>query len=100
MAQWHVISRRKSTGGRRVAARGKRSTEISSEKQFALIGEPRRKIYRKTGGNTLVRVLSENRCTVNGKDGKSTFATITHVFKNAAISHYTRTTILTNGVIV
>ena len=57
MAQWHGISRRKSTGGRRVAARGKRSTEISSEKQFALIGEPKRKIYRKTGGNTLVRVF-------------------------------------------
>ena len=77
MAQWHGISRRKSTGGRRVAARGKRSTEISSEKQFALIGEPRRKIYRTTGGNTLVRVLSENKCTVNGKDGKSSVATIT-----------------------
>jgi ribosomal protein S8E len=39
MAQWHGISRRKSTGGRRVPSRGKRSTEISSEKQFAFIGE-------------------------------------------------------------
>ena len=66
MAQWHGISRRKSTGGRRVPARSKRATEISSEKQFALIGEPKRKIYRTTGGNTLVRVLSDNRCTVNG----------------------------------
>ena len=55
MAQWHGISRRKSTGGRRVPARSKRATEISSEKQFALIGEPKRKIYRTTGGNTLVQ---------------------------------------------
>ena len=100
MAQWHGISRRKSTGGRRVAARGKRSTEISSEKQFALIGEPRRKIYRKTGGNTLIRVLSENRCTVNGKDGKSTVAKITNVVKNDANPNYTRRNILTKGAIV
>ena len=83
-----------------VPARGKRSTEISSEKQFALIGEPRRKIYRKTGGNTLVRVLSENRCTVNGKDGKSTVATITNVVKNDANPNYTRRNILTKGAIV
>ena len=79
MGQWHGISRRKSSGGRRVSSRGKRSTEISSEKQFALIGEPKRKIYRKTGGNTLVRVLSDNRCTINGKDGKSTIANLTNV---------------------
>ena len=100
MAQWHGLSRRKSTGGRRVAARGKRSTEISSEKQFALIGEPKRKIYRKTGGNTLVRVLSDNRCTVNGKDGKSTIATITNVVRNDANPNYTRRNILTKGAIV
>ena len=81
MAQWHGISRRKSTGG--VASlRGKRSTEISSEKQFALIGEPKRKIY-KTGGNTRSCSFS-NRCTVNGKDGKSTTATITTVVRNDA----------------
>ena len=96
MAQWHGISRRKSTGGRRVAARGKRSTEISSEKQFALIGEPK----RKTGGNTLVRVLSDNRCTVNGKEGKSSIATITNVVRNDANPNYTRRKILTKGAIV
>jgi len=100
MGQWHGISRRKSSGGRRVSSRGKRSTEISSEKQFALIGEPKRKIYRKTGGNTLVRVLSENRCTINGKDGKSTIANITTVIKNDANSNYIRRNILTKGAVV
>ena len=100
MAQWHGISRRKSSGGRRVPSRGKRSTEISSEKQFALIGEPKRKIYRKTGGNTLVRVLSDNRCTVNGKDGKSSVATITNVVKNDANPNYIRRNILTKGAVV
>tara|TARA_B100000767_G_C19757097_1_gene533452 strand:- start:360 stop:734 length:375 start_codon:yes stop_codon:yes gene_type:complete len=100
MGQWHGISRRKPSGGRRVSSRGKRSTEISSEKQFALIGEPKRKIYRKTGGNTLVRVLSDNRCTINGKDGKSTTAKITNVIKNDANSNYIRRNILTKGAVV
>ena len=47
MAQWHGISRRKPSGGRKVQARSKRSTEISSEKQMALVGAPKRKIYRR-----------------------------------------------------
>jgi small subunit ribosomal protein S8e len=100
MAQWHGISRRKSTGGRRVQARSKRSTEISSEKQFALIGEPKRKIYSTTGGNTLVRVLSDNRCSVNSKDGKTVNATMTNVIQNEANPNYIRRNILTKGAVV
>ena len=65
MAQWHGISRRKPSGGRKVQARGKRATEISTEKQFALVGEPKRKIYRKTGGNTMVRVMAANQVSIN-----------------------------------
>ena len=71
MAQWHGISRRKPSGGRKVQARGKRATEISTEKQFALVGEPKRKIYRKTGGNTMVRVMAANQVSINNpKTGK------------------------------
>ena len=65
-----------------------------------MIGEPKRKIYRKTGGNTLVRVLSDNRCTVNGKDGKSTTVTITNVVRNDANPNYIRRNILTKGAVV
>ena len=101
MAQWHGISRRKSTGGRRVLARSKRSTEISSEKQFALIGESKRKIYRKAGGNTLVRVLSENKVSVNdAKSGKTTLATLTNVVENDSNPNYIRRNILTKGAVV
>ena len=71
MAQWHGISRRKPSGGRKVQARGKRSTEISTEKQMALIGESKTKIYRRTGGNTLVRVLAADKVSINDpKTGK------------------------------
>ena len=101
MAQWHGISRRKPTGGRRVQARSKRSTEISSEKQFALIGEVKRKIYRKTGGNNLVRVLSADKVSVNDpKTGKTKVATIKTVVESPSDPNYVRRNILTKSAVV
>jgi len=101
MAQWHGISRRKPTGGRRVQARSKRSTEISSEKQFALIGEVKRKIYRKTGGNNLVRVLSADKVSVNDpKTGKTKVATMKTVVESPADPNYVRRNILTKSAVV
>ena len=101
MAQWHGISRRKPSGGRRVQARSKRSTEISTEKQVALIGEPKRKIYRRTGGNTLVRVLSENRVSINDpKTGKTTMGTIENVVENESDPNYVRRNVLVKGAII
>ena len=55
MAKWHGISRRKPSGGRLKRPsryRGKRKTEISSENQFAFVGDKdARKLYRKTAGS-------------------------------------------------
>ena len=82
MAQWHGISRRKPSGGRKVQARGKRATEISTEKQFALVGEPKRKIYRKTGGNTMVRVMAANQVSINNpKTGKTSLVPFTALLR-------------------
>ena len=101
MAQWHGISRRKPSGGRKVQARGKRSTEISTEKQIAQIGESKRKIYRRTGGNTLVRVLSENRVSINDpKTGKTTMGTIENVVENESDPNYVRRNVLVKGAII
>ena len=53
MAHWHGISRRKPSGGRLKrpsSYRGKRRTEIASEKQFTMIGDTSRKNYRKRAG--------------------------------------------------
>ena len=101
MAQWHGISRRKPSGGRRVQARGKRSTEISTEKQMALIGEPKRKIYRRTGGNTLVRVLTANKVSINNpKTGKTVLGTIENVVENESDPNYVRRNVLVKGAII
>ena len=101
MAQWHGISRRKPSGGRRVRARGKRSTEISTEKQLALIGESKKKIYRRTGGNTLVRVLAANKVSINNpKTGKTTLGTIENVVENESDPNYVRRNVLGKGAII
>ena len=101
MAQWHGISRRKPSGGRRVPARGKRSTEISTEKQMALIGEPKRKIYRRTGGKTLVRVLAANKVSINNpKTGKTVLGTIENVVENESDPNYVRRNVLVKGAII
>ena len=101
MAQWHGISRRKPSGGRKVQARSKRSTEISSEKQMALVGATKRKIYRRTGGNTLVRVMSENRVSINNpKTGKTILGTIHNVVENESDPNYVRRNILVKGAVI
>ena len=101
MAQWQGFSRRKPSGGRFVQARGKRKTEISSEKQFALVGEPKRKIYRKTGGNSMVRVMAENRVSINDtKSGKTTLGKIVSVVENESNPNYVRRNILVKGALI
>ncbi len=100
MAQWHGISRRKSTGGRLVQARSKRRTEISSEKQYAFVGEPKRKIYRKTGGNTMVRILVDNRVAVSDSNGKTSMASITNVVETPSNPNFDRRNILTKSAII
>ena len=102
MAKWHGISRRKPTGGRLKQARGKRKTEISSENQFAYLGEEdQRKNYRKTAGSQTVRLLSVHKINVNdSKDGKTVRATINTVLENDADPNYVRRNIITKGAIV
>ena len=104
MAQWHGISRRKPSGARLKRPnryRGKRRTEISSEKQFAFIDSDRQtKVYRKRSGNTTVRVLKENMINVSDGSGKTQRVEMTNVVENGADPNYVRRNILTKGAIV
>ena len=105
MAKWHGISRRKPSGGRLKRPsryRGKRNTEISSENQFAFVGDKNsRKLYRKTAGLQTVRVLSVKNINVNKpKEGKTVRAEITNVVRNDADTNYVRRNIVTKGAIV
>ena len=105
MAKRHGISRRKPSGGRLKRPnryRGKRRTEVSSEAQYAYIGEKDdRKMYRKNAGSLTARLLSANTVNVNlPKEGKTVKATINSVIANDADPNFIRRNIVTKGSIV
>lgn len=104
MAHWHGISRRKATGGRLKRPnryRGKRRTEIASEKQSTMIGDSNRKLYRKRSGSQTVRVLYDNQINVaDQKTGKVVKATLQSVSENSADPNYVRRNIMTKGAVV
>ena len=105
MAKWHGISRRKPSGGRLKRPnryRGKRRTEVSSEAQYAYIGEKDdRKMYRKNAGSQTARLLSANTVNVNiPKEGKTVKATINSVLATDADPNFIRRNIVTQGSVV
>ena len=105
MAKWHGISRRKPSGGRLKRPnryRGKRRTEVSSEAQYAYIGEKDdRKMYRKNAGSQTTRLLLANTVNVNiPKEGKTVKATINSVIANDADPNFIRRNIVTKGSVV
>ena len=104
MAQWHGISRRKPSGGRLKrpsSYRGKRRTEISSEKQYTRIGDTSRKVYRKRSGSQSVRVLFDTVINVaDKKTGKVIQAILQSVSENAADPNFVRQNIMTKGAVV
>ena len=66
-----------------------------------MVGETKRKIYRKTGGNTLVRVLMDNEVSVsNPKTGKTERAAIKTVVESPANPNYVRRNVLTKGAVI
>ena len=81
--------------------RGKRRTEIASEKQFATIGEPVRKVYRKRSGLQTVRILADEIVNVNDPSkGITKQAKLVTVVDSPADVNYVRRNILTKGAVV
>jgi len=101
MAQWQGRSRRKPSGGRLRLHRGKRRKEIGSERQNALIGDRRTKSLRGCGGNSKVRILTDNYINLAiPQENKSVRTAIITVVENPANPNYVRRNILTKGAIV
>ncbi|MDD2614371.1 MAG: 30S ribosomal protein S8e [Methanosarcina sp.] len=99
--RWQGSSRRKMTGGKIVAARGKRKFEMGREFAETRISEIKRKNVHTMGGNRKVRLLQCNVANVtNPKDGKIASAQIERVLDNIANKHYVRRNILTKGSVI
>ena len=99
--QYQGKSRRKFTGGRRIAAKGKRKSEIGREAAEPHMDETRRKIVDTLGGNRKVRLLRCNMANVTDPSNNSTRqVSIETVVDNESNKHYIRRNILSRGGIV
>jgi small subunit ribosomal protein S8e len=102
MSVWHGDQhKKKSSGGRKRAYRGKRKFEQGSFPVETTLGEPKRKIVRGRGGNLKIKVLIDKyACVTDPKSGKTEKVEIARVVKNPANIDYDRRGVITKGVVI
>ncbi len=99
--QYQGRSKRKYTGGRRIAAKGKRKSELGREAAEPHLDETRRKNVDTLGGNRKVRLLRCNMANVTDPSNNTTRqVSIENVVDNESNKHYIRRNILSRGGIV
>lgn len=99
--QYQGKSRRKYTGGRRIASKGKRKSEIGREAAEPHLDETRRKNVDTLGGNRKVRLLRCNMANLTDPSNNTTRqVSIETVVDNNSNKHYVRRNILSRGGIV
>jgi small subunit ribosomal protein S8e len=99
--QYQGKSRRKFTGGRRIASKGKRKIELGREAAEPHLDETRRKNVDTLGGNRKVRLLRCNMANVTDPSNNTIRqVSIETVVDNESNKHYIRRNILSRGGIV
>ena len=94
-------STRKLTGGRYVANRGKRKSELGREPANTRLDEKRLRKIRTRGGNGKLRLASGNTMNlINVDTNVSQTVEIITVLENSADPNYVRRNIITKGAIV
>ncbi|MBS7650407.1 MAG: 30S ribosomal protein S8e [Candidatus Bathyarchaeia archaeon] len=102
MPQWHGdLTKRKKSGGKRRAYRGKRAFEIGGEPVETTLGETRRLRSRAYGGNVKTKLFS---CRFANVTDPSTHTTkrveISRVVGNQSNMDYQRRGVITRGAII
>jgi len=102
LSVWHGdLHKKKPSGGRKRAYRMKRRFEKGSFPTETTLGEPKKKIERRRGGNIKIRLLSTNYANVsNPSTGKTEKVEILRVVKNPANVDYDRRGVITKGTII
>jgi len=102
LSVWHGdLHKRKSSGGRKHGYRMKRRYEKGSFPTETTLGESKKKIDRRRGGNLKIRVLSVNQANVsNPSTGKTEKVQILRVIRNPANVDYNRRGVITKGTII
>lgn len=92
---------RKSTGGRYIANRGKRKSELGREPANTRLDEKKLKKIRTRGGSEKLRLASDNKMNIiNPDSNKAETVEIITVLENSADPNYVRRNIITKGAIV
>ncbi len=102
MSVWHGDQhKKKAGGGRKHPYRKKRKFETGSFPTETFLGEDKRKIDRRRGGNLKVRVISTRWVNVSDPStGETKKAEIKRVLKNPANVEYDRRGVITKGTII
>lgn len=102
MSVWHGdLHKKKPSGGRKRAYRGKRKFEQGSFPVETIVGEPKRKISRGRGGNLKVKILSDKyACVTDPKSGKTEKVEIIRVVKNPTNIDYDRRGVITKSAVI
>lgn len=103
MTQWHMKSKRKSTGGLRYSLRRSdkklawRGGEFSHTK---LSAEEKRKVVKGRGNTTKVKLREVKFANVSDDKGKAHKVELKNVLENTANRHYARMQIVTKGALI
>jgi len=102
MSVWHGDShKRKPSGGRKRGCRKKRKFEQGLFPAETILGETKRKVGRKKGGNLKVKVLRDKyACVTDPKSGKTEKVGVKRVIRNPANVDYDRRGVITKGAII
>ena len=102
MSVWHGDShKKKPSGGRKRGFRKKRKFEQGLFPAETILGETKRKVGRKKGGNLKVKVLRDKyACVTDPKSGKTEKVEVKRVIRNPANVDYDRRGVITKGAVI
>jgi len=102
MSVWHGdLYKKKSSGGRKRAYRGKRKFEQGVFPAETILSELKRKTVRGRGGNRKLKVLGDRHaCVTDQKSGKTEKVEIMRVVKNPVNVDYDRRGVITKGTVI
>jgi len=102
MSVWHGDAHKtKPSGGRKRGFRKKRKFEQGLFPAETILGETKRKVVRKKGGNLKVKVLRDKyACVTDPESGKAEKVEVKRVIRNPANVDYDRRGVITKGAVI
>ncbi len=94
------LTKRKPTGGRRRALRGRRAYEDDGYAVEPLVGSAKKRATRRRGGKMVTGVVASESANVADKSGKTSKSKILRVKHSPANRDYERRGVITRGAVI